>query len=817
MRVRSAGASFAGLLVALAGATAWAQGSTGREPVGEAFVAARPVSVAAGAAARHTVDLASLPGRGGEEEEEAAVPLRVRVEGASGAEELTVLRAGHPPLDVRPVPMAGGVGFEIPCRATPGLAVAAPGKVSLPTAVRDGECGGVVTVRLLAAATLAGRVTGAVGEPEPEAALLPLDCVPAITPVTGAYEVALDEKGRWRAVVPAFCSGFRLQVGSRVPVTWRELDLEPGEARQLGAVQLAPGAALLARVVDGAAVPLEGVVVDAFGEDEIQAAVEATFAGEPAAGLHRSTTGPQGWVRLRGLPEPAVYLRLQRPGRPATFAGPLETAAGAESLFEDLVLPEPASLTVAVAGPLLPGRRFATVEGDASAACGWLRFVRRTVPFAGGRAHFETLPPGEWRLSVVAGPPLGTVLGSRRVSLPPGGVEAVEITAAGALYRGRVESGGEPVRGALSLGSEAGRRARVLSDEDGRFEVFLEESGRYEVDVQGLQPEVLAGVSGVLFEDPDTEVVIRLPSGRIRGVLLDADGEPVPHLPVVATSLGPAAERAGAPERSADPADRDLARRRRASRRTARSGADGSFELPGLAAGRWALRAERDALAADAVVELLENEERTSVTLRLRDDTAGGILELWIAAAGGAPVAGAQVEVWAPAPVALGQPRFLARTVGESGVIELPEALREPGAVNVAVDAPAQPWTAVRTAITHGGGITVAPAGGDLRIVLRADPLTLRQLALVRDDGAFVRLARRPGRVAVQEAGRCAEIRVSHLATGRWRLASTLQPLALRTLIATGEVLAPVAPPVTVEEGAVAEPAVTGGWACEER
>jgi uncharacterized protein (DUF2141 family) len=84
-------------------------------------------------------------------------------------------------------------------------------------------------------------------------------------------------------------------------------------------------------------------------------------------------------------------------------------------------------------------------------------------------------------------------------------------------------------------------------------------------------------------------------TGRIVGRVTDHAGNPVAGAAVVA--------------RHADP---------QVPGRTTRTGDSGGFQLTGLPAGRYAVRAERDGLApAEQAVEL-ERGEREAVILRLR-------------------------------------------------------------------------------------------------------------------------------------------------------------------------------------------------------
>jgi hypothetical protein len=98
------------------------------------------------------------------------------------------------------------------------------------------------------------------------------------------------------------------------------------------------------------------------------------------------------------------------------------------------------------------------------------------------------------------------------------------------MVHGKISFGDRPLHAKLSFSNGAGGNGSATSDEEGRFTVRLPDSAQqqWDVEVRSEEPAVKRVVSGVEVV-PDRELTIRIPTGRLRGEVVDEAGEPVPY------------------------------------------------------------------------------------------------------------------------------------------------------------------------------------------------------------------------------------------------------------------------------------------------
>ncbi len=160
----------------------------------------------------------------------------------------------------------------------------------------------------------------------------------------------------------------------------RELRLEPGEERDLGPLQLDPGATLTGRVLDEAGAPLPGAEV-------------ALVFGEEAAGAF---SGPDGRFVLRPLPRDGVLVQATHP-----------EAVSQRRRVDARADPPPLELRL----PRGRGLRIVLRRADGTPVEGHLLTVRPTTPAEGDLPEHEALTdargmallrlrPGRYRVEV---------------------------------------------------------------------------------------------------------------------------------------------------------------------------------------------------------------------------------------------------------------------------------------------------------------------------------------------------------------------------------------------------------------------------------
>ncbi|RPH57447.1 carboxypeptidase regulatory-like domain-containing protein [bacterium] len=209
----------------------------------------------------------------------------------------------------------------------------------------------------------------------------------------------------------------------------------------------------------------------------------------------------------------------------------------------------------------------------------------RIPPEAGSRDRFlfPELPPGRWEIEARAVVREGqvTLAHKEEVEVPAGDAATATFEVKAALFRGKVTWLGEPVKGLLTLTSlpwNRGSRFGVVLPEAGTFEIVLDKPGLYEAQVADAKGRFQnATVRRIELINPDREIRIELPAGRIAGRVTDAEGRPVARARIHAESAASLeAEEADLPGVAF-------------TRLSATSAEDGSFAIEGAPEGSWTL------------------------------------------------------------------------------------------------------------------------------------------------------------------------------------------------------------------------------------
>lgn len=510
----------------------------------------------------------------------------------------------------------------------------------------------VESPRVIGAATLDGNCAGPIRVPvSPRAdvvARLRLGHSAPRLPATGWFHLATCgndrirmeipvtiANGHIRAALPADCSAWSLRAGGFVPIRIPGERLRIGEKRDLGELPLHAGAAAVIRVrSDRNGELAEGVRVAALREDDV-AAVRGETEIESLV-LDSGVTDASGWARLAGLPQERLVFLLHGPGRRhPQVSEPYELTVGEETVIDDLVLPTPASVAVTLSMPENV-REALAVQEIALESAGPNQWPSR-LPLRGDLtatgAIVEDVPPGTWKVRAAGRLANGYVLRLREttVDVVAGMDRHVTLSVDDVLFHGRVTRGGTPVSGTLNLrpaDRRGGRRSVVAPiDAHGRFEVLLEGEGSYTVVVQDKSGRMVTLGRYVSFEDSE-DVEIELPTGEIRGRVVDSAGRPLPQISV------------SAHQQIAEPA----------GGAGARSSRDGSFVIDGVTPGTWELVAEAKDLRSAPVVVSVAGDTLDGVTL-FADPTR--LVRLRLVNVAGFPVPNAFVSAEIPRPLPL--------------------------------------------------------------------------------------------------------------------------------------------------------------------
>lgn len=417
---------------------------------------------------------------------------------------------------------------------------------------------------------------------------------------------------------PGFASEFFWKV--RVP---------PRETADLGRLALVPGAALLGRLELPSIAELDPANV------EVELAAETFDSLDPRTRrLGRTAAlGEGGLFQFRDL-APGVYrLTARAEGWAPAERTSIEVRAGLETeLIWPLELRRPAAVEICLDPPVPPGvrRPVDTWEVRLHPQTTELRQPPHGSVDGEGCWRRPDVQPGWYRLTVGDGRRSHWL--ERSVSIPSGDFR-LDLELPLVAVEGSITRGGRPVRARLTFerlrpaGGEQPAEIRRLvfySDPDGLFSGALTEEGRWWVKVAfggGRTEQLLEAVEVEKPERGPFRIELEVPETRLAGRVVNEDGEGIARVMVLAHRL-PVDPEAGSAAGSRTDA-----------------GADGRFELEGLAPGRYRVSAFTAGASATAEVEVEELAEPPEVELLIEE---GGELAGQVVSARG-PVIGARI------------------------------------------------------------------------------------------------------------------------------------------------------------------------------
>jgi len=422
------------------------------------------------------------------------------------------------------------------------------------------------------------------------------------------------EKLVWQCAVPAGRSlHLKIAIAAFAPIYLWDVDTRtsPFDA---GAHPLLPGAAVVGRVVTHRGAPLQNAAVS------IRLRTSADQApAERRLTAHETRTDKNGFFQLTGIPPGSYRLTSRREGLGDATREPIELRSGQDFRVGEALVHAPLAELQVVIHPPVPrpaGRwRIALTHEDSR--------MHERVQAAEGPAGVEgmwtrrSLQPSSYELTVFDGE---SEAARQTVDLRAGGVERVLITVSGIEVRGKVVSGGEPVRTMIRF-DQNGRRVRVETDESGAFVLAFPLAGEWHPSLLTGEDDGEVRLPAVEIRSPHPEeLVLELPGGRVYGTVADGDGRPLRSAVI-------------------------LRRDRRIAAQTS-SDDEGQFELLALAGGSYTIEAEAEEGFAGPVPLSIEEKQASEVELRIEPvrEVSGHV-----AGADGAPASGAVVRVLDPA------------------------------------------------------------------------------------------------------------------------------------------------------------------------
>lgn len=697
--------------------------------------------------------------------------LSITVEAdARALEGLTITRVSGDRIDTA-VPFvlqkSAGVSVSLSVDCIPGTLVLRTDRlVSAPMAVEPGTCDRPRKAELFARGALHGIIRAEEG-PTPEVATFEIRrCTGsgARTQFLGRYYSRVDRGGAFDIAVPADCLDASLIVPSYAPVVLPRFALTAGQRKAIGVVILTRGASLSVRVVDDSGSPVAGASVTVANAAEYPGIAASVLKGDaPALGRYGASDAT-GLTRITGLRPDLAYIVARANGR-IGFAGPLELAPAQEAIATVRVA-SGAAVSVTVSGDrgwLNPPTRLAVTAMP--------RVMSRLLPNAFVRQVLTdesavelSLPiAGTWTFQLdVEDQGNARLAATRTVDVHEGAGNLVQFDITRDRYDGHVKGAGASLTGVLRLQPEDADTVGLFSTnvESGAFSVFLPGPGKYNVEFSSADRSVLQARTTVTAVAPNRPLEIRLPVGRVAGVVVRPDGTPAANASVSlkATDI----ESLGGLQ--IDPLVR-------------RAGPTGAFEFTAVTDGEFAIAASLDDQQSDP--ELVTVRESGGppllrVVLQPTNPVVG-----WVVGVNGEPIPGVTAEAIAEAEV--GQmPGVTQFTTDMQGFFRTRLDRPVHGWVQIVVSAVGRPVTVFRLRPTIEAVKLVIPAtGGACRIDFPPAPDAVNALpsdallyALLSEEGGILSFAALSGLNAASVVPRAEATTVSipDLAPGRWRL-----------------------------------------------
>jgi uncharacterized GH25 family protein len=486
---------------------------------------------------------------------------------------------------------------------------------------------------------LGGRVTTADGKPLARALVWDLND-PGHTTRTGA-------DGRWELAVRRGFGG-RLGVAAGAP-GWATAEVRQDSEHAGFDLVLSAPATLEGRVVDRAGVPVAQAEV-----------VCEPIAGGPGVAPRYARTAVDGTFQLVALvPDTAGRVTARLPQRASAHADLAPMASGATRRGLELTLElhrRAIGLVVGRDGKPVAGARVrlgSSTESD-------LRMIsfdpnveaqaRRADSDRTGRFTVVDVVPGQYDLTVRATGKVEAAVRGLEIAAGTGDVDLGTVRLDDTVeLKGRIETAaGEPVAGAeiqtrrqrpgrMTIDRTGRDTEPLISGPDGQFLIpDLEPSGTYtlQVSAAGYAP---ATAEALTVPRAEPVVVTLIPGARVRGYVRNEEGKPVAEAEV-----------------EIDNGERGLSAMplRRERPPSARTDAEGAFELQDLQAGSLTLRARAQGYAASDPkgVELAAGQEVSDLVIVL---SVGATLVGRVLGPDGEPRAAANVRL-RPAGLTLG-------------------------------------------------------------------------------------------------------------------------------------------------------------------
>jgi Carboxypeptidase regulatory-like domain len=476
----------------------------------------------------------------------------------------------------------------------------------------------------------------------------------------------------------------RLECNGFAPVYVKNVIVKEGETEQVGPAPLVPAYRVDGRVISRDGRPLRDAHVRLF-----PATAGEMSASERLLRTRFALTDAKGYFRIQSV-EPGSYRLVSRvAGLGDAVLDPVRIAdrdiqtapvvhsglSHIEVLLSPRVAPDSAPWHIRLTrSGTRQDESVLVAEGTVSPAGLW-----SSVPLSDGEYTVSVLDRFRSQMA-------------RQTVVLEGRDERAVLTISGIPVRGKLMSGEEGVAGKLTFTMPSGLRVRTETDQGGVFGCMFPAAGSWRVSVTA-PPESSSTINLPEVDidvDSTDELQLRLPAGRIHGVVVNQQGHPV-EAAITARQDGRIVAQTW-------------------------SAADGKFTLDHLAEAVHTVEAEGENGFAPATSADLSEKSTIEVELKLRTLQMKGV----VVASSGRPLSGAVVRLFDEV-----TGEFEDTIADSEGLFAIPA--RTAGVIDVIVIAPPAPIVARRLspAQWQGQSVTIAvPAqGAVLRLVtLRTPP-----------------------------------------------------------------------------------------------
>lgn len=459
-----------------------------------------------------------------------------------GVVTLRAFMGPQEPISVPIVSLGEPLVVAVPERSMWEITVSASGWWAAPAVVSVHDSDADVSVPLLPAGTIAGKLALPKEAPVRPRLSVRVDVPPGARKLPGppSAEVScvVDDDAAFVCEVPRGTLDLTFLAKGYVPVYRWGVSVAGAKAVDAGTLTLREGSAVSGFVA------LTGAKLE-VGKGKAALFVEAAGAGRTAARLSRPLlevpVAANGFFQMTGVAPGRYVLQASHPGFAPATVSPVEVHRDVESKLKRVIeLQRPMQLTLRVEPSKDPeGGEWQLAVMRASA----VNYRYDDAPIFNGPATdgAVVLPdePGG-RYDVTVADRSGNAFLSEEFTTAGSGDETHTFRPKIVRVKGTIHRGAEPIAATIWFGGRHGaQRMALRSNEEGEFRGVLPKAGFWYLRVVIADGETqLSTEVEERTDGEEAEIALKVPANHIEGVVVDASGAPVRSASVVFRPAG---------------------------------------------------------------------------------------------------------------------------------------------------------------------------------------------------------------------------------------------------------------------------------------